>query len=354
MAKPIGGRPGLRGRLTTVLGLLGAGALGFWLGHGGSQPATFAQTPAAPPPPPAAVPSEYSQRVVAYIYGNTPLTRQDLGEYLIERFGTDKIDLFVNKKIIEQACVKRFVEVTAAEVEARIAQDMKELGGATMKDFVDQVLKPRGMTLFEYKEDVVKPGLLMEKLCKKRVEVKDEDLQKAFQAAYGPKVQCRIIIWPKGEERTALREYDEIRKSDEGFERKARSQSISDLAARGGMTEPIAHFAGVHADVERVAFSLKPGEVSQLIGVPEGTIVLKCDKHIPADATKSFEAEKKVFEQRVFERKLNEEMKTYFVKVLREEAKPVFILKKPPTAMELEKQVEQELRPTGGAAPAKK
>src|SRR5262245_17748330 len=102
MAKPIGGRPGLRGRLTTVLGLLGAGALGFWLGHGGSQPAMFAQTPAVPPPPPpAAVPSEYAQRVVAYIYGNTPLTRQDLGEYLIERFGTDKIDLFVNKKIIE-------------------------------------------------------------------------------------------------------------------------------------------------------------------------------------------------------------------------------------------------------------
>src|SRR5581483_6080879 len=60
----------------SVAGLLGATALGFWLGQGGPLPGAFAQPPAAPAPPAnPAEPADYSQRVVAYIYGTVPITR---------------------------------------------------------------------------------------------------------------------------------------------------------------------------------------------------------------------------------------------------------------------------------------
>src|SRR5439155_19495468 len=71
-----------RGRVLAAVGLVGAAAVGFWLGRGGPQSAAVA----APPIPPAAPPpSDYTQRVVAYIYGTVPITREDLGEYLIAR-----------------------------------------------------------------------------------------------------------------------------------------------------------------------------------------------------------------------------------------------------------------------------
>src|SRR6266550_2358404 len=97
-----------RGKLSTSLALCGTAALGFWLGRGAPQPAAVAappapqQQPAAPPPS-----TDYSQRVVAYVYNTIPITREDLGEYLIARQGSDKVELLVNKRIIEVACQKQ-------------------------------------------------------------------------------------------------------------------------------------------------------------------------------------------------------------------------------------------------------
>src|SRR5262249_62075072 len=105
-----------------------------------------------------------SQRVVAYIYGSMPITREDRGEYLIARHGTDKLELLVNKKIIDVACQKRGVDVTEAEVEAAIEEDLKSLNGIKRQDFIDKVLKQYGKTLYEWKEDVIRPRLLLLKL----------------------------------------------------------------------------------------------------------------------------------------------------------------------------------------------
>src|SRR5262245_23828600 len=45
--------------------------------------------------------SDYSRRVVAYIFGNRPITREELGEYLIERVGAERLEFLVNRRIIE-------------------------------------------------------------------------------------------------------------------------------------------------------------------------------------------------------------------------------------------------------------
>src|SRR5262245_22710343 len=60
-----------------------AAALGFGLGAW-QTPArsVVAQTPAGAPG------SDYGQRVVAFVHGNVAITREDLGEYLIARYGT--------------------------------------------------------------------------------------------------------------------------------------------------------------------------------------------------------------------------------------------------------------------------
>src|SRR5262245_35483491 len=116
-------------------GLCGATALGFWLGQGAPLPSALAQPPAALPPT-TAQPGDYGQRVVAYIYGSVPITRQDLGEYLIERQGVDRLDLLINKKIIEHACAKQGIIVSPAEVEQALQEDLKSIG-VDQKGFVN-------------------------------------------------------------------------------------------------------------------------------------------------------------------------------------------------------------------------
>src|SRR5262245_15099175 len=96
-----------RGWWHGTLVLTGVGLTAFALGRSVGQspapaqgpPAPAAQKPAeAPIAPPSG--SDYSNRVVAYIYNTIPITREDLGEYLIERYGADKLELLVNKRII--------------------------------------------------------------------------------------------------------------------------------------------------------------------------------------------------------------------------------------------------------------
>ena len=142
------------------------------------------------PLPPAS--SDYSQRVVAYIYGSIPITREDLGEYLIARHGTNKVELLVNRKIIEHACQQAGVTVTPEEVEAVIEDDLKQLS-IDRSMFVKHYLKNYNKTLYEWKEDVIRPRLLLNKLCRARINVTDQDLRQAFEAKYGESGKSVVV-----------------------------------------------------------------------------------------------------------------------------------------------------------------
>ena len=64
-------------------------------------------------------------------------------------------------------------------------------------------------------------------------------------------------------------------------------QAIDNLRMTGGVVPPFhKHFDPV---LSPEAFALKVGEVSKLIEMSDGSrVMMKCDKHIPADATKTY------------------------------------------------------------------
>src|SRR5262245_26011342 len=188
---------------TGVAGLVG---LAFCVGRMTSVPQAAAAPTTTPAPKtdktparpagapvagaPAAVqerPSDYSRRVVAYHHGTIPITREDLGEYLIARQGAEKLELLVNRRIIEQACKEKGIVVSGAEVEATFADDLKELK-LPLNDFKNRLLKEYRKTLYEWKEDVVWPKIALTKLCRDRVKVEPRDLSNAFEAYYGERV----------------------------------------------------------------------------------------------------------------------------------------------------------------------
>ena len=340
---PSGARTALAG------GLLGLAALAVGWGRLGPAPQAAAAPPKAEAPPKAGAdaPGDYGQRWVAVINGNIPITREEFAEYLIARH-IDKLELLVNKRIIESACKERGVEVTDNEVEAALAEDLKGMN-VSVKEFVDKVLKRYNKSLYEWKEDVVRPRLAMTKLCRGRVQATDKDFEDAFQAYYGEKVDCQLILFPTGQEKQAMMAYGDLRKSDSDFERLAKQQASPTLASTAGHIQPIGHHTTGNDDLEKEAFSLQPGEVSRLIGTPEGTVVLKCVKRVPADTSKALEKEKPNLEKEIIEKKVQLEMPKLF-KELQEKAQPKLFLKKYQTLEELERDVKRDLQSPGTSA----
>jgi hypothetical protein len=342
-----------RQKWTRVIGIMATGALLFSWGRHGLGPQAKAQTPARQSPAKSQrepgyfpAPSEYSQRVVAYINDTIPLTREEFGEYLIARLGTDRLNNFVNRRIIEQACKEKGIEVTSAEVEKDFAETIKSLN-TTVKDFENKVLKPHNKTLYEWKEDAVRPRLMLSKMCRDRVHVTEEDISKGYEAYYGEKVECRLIMWPKNEKARVLQLYPRIRDSESEFERAARAQASPTLAAMGGKIEPIGRHTAGNPQLEKAAFSLQQGELSQLLETPEGLVVLKCVRRIPPQTEKKLEDVREALAKEAFEKRLQQEIPKYFQE-LHEKAHPQVFLKTITTEEELLRAARRELAEEAG------
>lgn len=312
-------------------------------------------------------------RILGFIYGNHPVTREDLGEFLIARGGYAKLELLVNKRVIEIAAAQRGVTVTREEMDATLTDDLMGLGlfkeppagsprDAAIKqmkaDFVQHILPRYGKTLYEWEEDVIKPRLVLGKLCRDRVKVTEDDLQKAMENKFGEKRQAKIVIWPKDQFRAAQKQWDEARQGDTAearnanFDRIARTQADPNLASAAGLVAPM----GRHTDadnpvVEQVLFSLKEGEVSQLFETPAGIMCVKCVAILPRPATApTLDQVRAALEKEVFEKKMAKEIPAYFGE-LKRQANPNVLLKGPPTGVENRDGVNHLINQAGGPPP---
>jgi hypothetical protein len=330
------------GRSALALLLVALGAFG--LGRLLPPSDCAAQNPA----PSSAGTGDPGKRVVAYIYGTIPITREELGEYLIQRYGPEKLELLVNKRIIEKVAAEQQIEVTAAEIEAGLLDDLKGVA-VNREEFVKRVLGQYHKSLYEWKEDVIRPRLLLTKLCRKNVQATEEDIRNEFEAEFGEKVDCRALIYPMSERNSLLAErYQKIRSSDAEFDHAARNQPLPGLALTGGQIKPVSHHSGAE-NVEKVAFSLQPGEVSEMIETPQGLLILKCIQRLPPDSTHNLEQERERLTQVVLEKKLQKEIPNYF-KSLSAQANPKLFMKAQETETDLVENVQKSLKETAPLA----
>jgi parvulin-like peptidyl-prolyl isomerase len=271
-------------------------------------------------------PSQRARQIVAVYNGQTPITREDFGEFLISRYGPEQIEFLVNRRLIDRECQARSINVTPEEIEAGLAEDLKRLGSIDLKVFEKDFLGPYHKNIYEWREDVVRPRLLMAKLCRDGIKVNDEDLQQAFEAEYGEKLEGRMILWPKEQTRYAMMQYTRIRDEAKAFDEMAQHQASSTLASKGGKIGPFGRGSLGNKDVEDEAFKLHPGEMTTLLETPEGNVVFKLDKRHPADKNVTLSSVRDKLTHEVFERKVQLEMQTAF-KTLRDKARPKVMLK---------------------------
>ena len=298
--------------------------------------------------PPSAEPTlvdpkgkDYGSRPVAYIYANVAVTRADLAEFLIARGGHEKVELLVNKMIIEEEAKRRKITVTPQEMEAAFKADLNISNPPIRKeDFINLILPKYNKTYFEWMEDVVRPRLILGKMCADRIKVTDDDLKRIFEREFGEKKAVKIIIWPKGDDLKSIQKtWAIIRKSDVEFDSVARAQSNPALGSTAGEIKPIARFQiGDDKDkvVEQKAFSLKEGDISEIFETQQGYMVMKLLKTVPADKSAKFESVKEKLYKEAYELKQGAEIPKMFAELC-VSAKPNVLLSGPPAAWRFDK-----------------
>ena len=104
--------------------------------------------------------------------------------------------------------------------------------------------KERGISPVQYARDIIYPGPgAAQARGRPRCRSPTEDLKKAFEAQYGDKLRCRLIMVDKLH--TAQEIWEELRKNPGGFEKLAQERSM-DCGSRslgGLLAEPITRHA---------------------------------------------------------------------------------------------------------------
>ena len=154
----------------------------------------------------------------------------------------------------------------------------------------------------------------------------DDDVKKAHEAYHGERLECRMILWPADQAKFAQSKYITLRDSEREFDQAARSQALPSLASKHGKLDAFGHNCLGDENLEREAFKLQPGDTSALIETPQGVVMLRCDKRIPADPKATLEQTRATCTKDILEKKVQIEMQVVFGQ-LREKAKPQIILK---------------------------
>jgi RNA polymerase sigma factor (sigma-70 family) len=315
-----------------VMPILLTGVWGFYDAAAKAQPVQEAAALVdLSAPPVSAKPTSKPSRAVALIFDDIPITREELGEFLISRYGKENVEKLVNRRIIEHFCGQNGITVTEKEIDDALGEDLTQLR-VNRGEFIGHVLKAYGKTLYEWREDVIRPKLMMGKLCRRKMTVSEEEMRAQFDNLYGTKVQCKVIVWPKGRGESKVRQdYEDIRGGDAGaFDRHACRQDNVSLAAKGGVIPPFGRLLDEGALPLKDVFAMKPGELSPLLKAKDGRFVLiKCVGFVPPDEGKTFDAERPRLMKEVLDRKIASEIPRLFQEY-RAAARPRILLKSGP------------------------
>lgn len=246
---------------------------------------------------------------VAAVINGRRITLLELAEECLARHGKDVLEGEINRLLLEQALKKHKLQVTQADIQAEIAHAavlsgvVDAEGKADMKQWIELVTKESEVTYEQYVTDAVWPSAALKKLVSGSVAATPEDLQKGFDANYGPRVNCRAIVMSNL--RRAQEVWGKARQNPtaEFFGELAKQYSIEvgsrDLA---GEVPPIRKHGGQPV-LEKEAFALQPGEMSGVIQVGDKFVILYCDGYTKPIEVKMDEV-RELIERDVYEKKL--------------------------------------------------
>ena len=239
----------------------------------------------------------------------------------------------IGEKLMDSAAKELNVEVTEQDVDTAI-EDVKKQHGLDQQR-LEEAVRGEGMTMSKYREVVrgqVSRLKLIQQKVRNRVKVTEQDIRAEYDKYVklqqdDPEVHIRHIVLQldvhaSPEQTEAVRQRaqaiaEEARKPGVDFATLAKQKSEGASARDGG---DIGYFKrGVMLpEYEKVAFRLKPGEVSDPVRTEKGWHVIKVEE-FRAAAIRSYEQMKDVIREQLARTQLDKATQAY-VQELRQAA----------------------------------
>lgn len=254
---------------------------------------------------------------VAATINGARVTIRELDRQCVAQHGPETLEGMISRSILEQACRRRNITVSPSDIDAEIARAAlvnvrpKPDGSPDVEAWLELVTEKQDVPLETYRQDVVWPTVALKMLVGDKARVTDEDLQKGYDANYGPRVRCLAIVL--NNQRRAQQVFELARKNNtsEYFGELATQYSVEPGSqAMSGEVPPIKKYGGQPL-LEEEAFQLKPGEISGVIQVGNKFIILRCEEYI-ASAKVDFGMVREEIYQDLIEKKVRLAMATEF------------------------------------------
>lgn len=264
--------------------------------------------------------------VVATVNGK-PIPLADLAQQCIARYGEELLENMINRTLILQACQASKIDITKKDVDDEIARVAGKFA-LTVPMYLKLLQDERNINPEHYATDVVWPMLALRALGRDQLQVAPQDIDRAFQSEFGPKVQVRMIACKDLSKLTPL--HQTATANPDLFKTLARDNSEDPASASvEGLLPPIRKYSG-DDQIESVAFALQPGEVSKIFTIGDVHITLQCVRHMPPanpPAAQMVEIQNRIRND-LEEMKLRESAETIYTQ-LRNGAQVVTVLGKP-------------------------
>ncbi len=216
---------------------------------------------------------------IAAVVNADPITEKALTESTLERYGNDVLENMINRHLILQQCQVQGIEITNADVRAEI-QRTAEKFKLSMADYLKLLADERDITPAKYSREIVWPMLALRSLVADKIQITQEEYNRAYLSQYGNAVKCRMIMVADKSKADSL--HQQAMADPSKFESLAKQFSEDETSASvGGLIPPIRRFTG-DEDLENTVFALKENEVSKVMALGDQWIILQSVRQMQA------------------------------------------------------------------------
>lgn len=218
-------------------------------------------------------------KVVAVVNG-LQIERQKLADECLRRYGKDVLDTRIHKQLILAECENRKIVITEKDVNEELAR-MAAKFRIPVDKYVELIQNDRDIPIKRYCDDIIWPTLALRVLAEDELKVTPAEVQKAWETEFGPSVKVAVIVCRTKDH--ALKVRSKCLADPEEFGTYAKNESIDKQSApMMGSVPPVRKH--LHDPrVEKAVFALKPGEISEVVSLPEMNqyLIFKCEKQVP-------------------------------------------------------------------------
>ncbi len=230
----------------------------------------------------APVPGSDKIQTVAVVNGEA-ITRPQLAQACVARYGKEVLQSMVNKLLIEIECQRRGIEITETEIFQQLERVVKGLGidGMSVPQYLQLISEKRNISPQRIKDEIIWTDLALRKLADGSYTVTQQEVDTAMQREFGPKVQVRLIMENSREQADIL--LQAARKNPEQFGNLAKNYSRDPATAPYmGLSPQPFKLGDLEPAAETVLFSLQKEQISEVVEIHGQFYIFKCENREPA------------------------------------------------------------------------